>query len=44
MGYGGSQAKRQIRAIAARLHHSHSSTGSELHLQPTPQLTTMPDL
>jgi len=23
---------------------SHSNTGSELHLQPTPQLTAMPDL
>ena len=27
-------------AIAASLHHSHSNTRSELHLQPIPQLTT----
>ena len=25
------------------LHHSHSNTGSELHLQPMPQLVTTPD-
>ena len=36
--YGDSQAKGQIGAIAAGLHHSHSDTGSELHLRPTPQL------
>ena len=28
-----------IRAVVAHLHHSHSSTGSESCLQPTPQLT-----
>ena len=27
--YGGSQGRGQIRAVAARLHHSHSHTGSE---------------
>ena len=30
--YGGSQARGQIRAAAAGLHHSHSNSGSELHL------------
>ena len=30
-------------AAAARLHQSHSNVGSELHLQPTPQLTAMLD-
>ena len=43
MVYGGSQARGQIRAIAADLRQSHSKAGSELHLQPTPQLTAMPD-
>ena len=43
MAYGGSQAKDLIRALAAGLHHRHSDTGSEPHLRPTPQLTTMPD-
>ena len=38
MAYGGSQAGAQIIAVAAGLHHSHSNMGSELHLQPTPQL------
>ena len=37
--YGGSQARGRIRPVAAGLHHSHSNTGSELHLWPTPQLT-----
>ena len=32
-----------FRVIATDLHHSHSSTGSELHLQPIPQLTATPD-
>ena len=36
--YGGSQARGQIRAAAASLHHSHSNTGSKLHLRRTPQL------
>ena len=30
--HGGSQARGQIGATAASLHHSHSSTGSEPHL------------
>ena len=40
--YGGSQASGQIGSVAAGLHHSHSTTGSEPCLQHTPQLTTMP--
>ena len=31
--YGSSQARGQIRGAAAGLHHSHSNTSSELHLQ-----------
>ena len=42
--YGDSQARGRIRATAASLHHSHSNSGSELRLQPTPQLTAMPIL
>ena len=30
--YGSSQARGQIRATAAGLHHSQSNTGSRLHL------------
>ena len=41
--YGHSQARGQIRAAAAGLHHSHSSAGSTLHLQPTLQHMAMPD-
>ena len=41
--YGSSQARRQIRAVATGLHHSHSNAGFEPHLLPTPQLTAMPD-
>ena len=41
--YGGSQARGQMRAVVTGLHHSHSHTRSELCLQPTPQLTAMPD-
>ena len=41
--YGGSLARGRIRATAAGLHHSHSNSGSEPHLQPTPQLPAMPD-
>ena len=41
--YGGSQARDQIRAAAASLHHSHSHSGSEPHLRPTPQLMATPD-
>ena len=36
--YGGSQARHPIGAAAAGLHHSHSKSGSEPHLRPTPQL------
>ena len=41
--YGGSQARGLIGTVAASLHHSHGHTGSEPCLQPTPQLTAMPD-
>ena len=30
--YGSSQARGQVGAIAASLHHSHSNMGSKLHL------------
>ena len=45
LAYGGSQARSQIRATSAGLHHSHSHshTGSEPCLWPTPQLTATPD-
>ena len=42
--YGGSQARGLIGAVAAGLHQSHSNAGSELCLQPTPQLTATLDL
>ena len=38
-----SQARGWIWAVAASPHHSHSNAGSKPHLQPTPQLTAMPD-
>ena len=38
-----SQARGRIRAVATGLYHSHSNVGSELCLQPTPQVTAMPD-
>ena len=41
--YGGSQARGRIGAVATGLCQSHSNTGSELRLQPTPQLTATPD-
>ena len=41
--HGGSQAMGSIGAVAASLRHSHSNSGSEPHLQPTPQLTATPD-
>ena len=41
--YGGSQARSQIRAVAAGLRQSHSNEGSKPHLQPTPQLMATPD-
>ena len=37
------QARGQIGATAASLHHSHSKAGSKPSLQPTPQLMAMPD-
>jgi len=42
--YGGSYARGQIRSVDAGLHHSHSNTGSEPYLQPTPQLMATLDL
>ena len=41
--YGGSQARGLIGAVAAGPCQSHKNVGSELHLQPTPKLTAMPD-
>ena len=41
--YGGSQERGGIGAVAPGLRHSHSNSGSELHLHPTPQLTVTPD-
>ena len=40
--YGGSQARSQIGAVVAGLHHSYSNAGSKLHQQPTPQFMAMP--
>ena len=41
--YGDSQARGPIGAAATGLRQSHSNAGSEPCLQPTPQLTAMPD-
>ena len=41
--YGGSQARSWIRAVATGLRQSHSNSGSEPRLQPTPQLMATPD-
>ena len=41
--YRGSQARGLNRAVAAGLHHSHSNARSELHWQPTHQLTAKLD-
>ena len=41
--YGGSQARGQIGATAAGLHHSHNNVGSLPQLQPTPQLAATLD-
>ena len=41
--YGGSQARVPTRAVAAGLHHSHSTSGSEPCQQPTPQLMATSD-
>ena len=43
VAYGGSQARGRIGAVATGLRQSHSNTGSEPRLQPTPQLTATPD-
>jgi len=43
MAYGGSQARGRIGAVATGLRQSHSNTGSEPCLQPTPQLTATLD-
>ena len=43
VAYGGSQARGLIGALATGPCQSRSNSGSELHLRPTPQLTTMPD-
>ena len=43
MAHGGSQARGRIGAVAIGLRQSHSNTGSEQHLQPTPQLTATQD-
>ena len=40
MAYGGSQTRGPIGAVAARLRRN---VGSELRLQPTPQLMAMPE-
>ena len=42
--YRGSQARSRIGAVASGLPHSHSNTGSEPHLWPTPQLTAWREL
>ena len=44
VAYGGSQARGRIGAVATGLHQSQGNTGSEPHLQPATQLTSMPDL
>ena len=41
--YWSSLARGWIGVTAPGLSHSHSNTGSEPHLQPTPPLTAMPD-
>ena len=41
--YGGSQARGLIGSTAASLGHSHSNTGSEPNLRPTPQFIATPD-
>ena len=43
VAHGGSQARGQIGAAVTGLHHSHNNVRSELHLQPTPQLTATPE-
>ena len=43
VAYGGSQARGRIGAVDTSLRPSHSNAGSEPRLQPTPQLTAIPD-
>ena len=43
MAYGGSQARDLIGAVATSLRQSHSNSGSESCLRPTPQLTATLD-
>ena len=43
VAYGDSQARGQIRAVAATLHHSYRNARSEPCLLPTAQLMAMPD-
>ena len=43
VAYGSSQAKGQIEATAAGLHHSRNNVGSKPCLQATPQLTATQD-
>ena len=43
VAYGDSQARVQIRAAAAGLHHSHIRTRSEVCQQPIPELKATPD-
>ena len=43
VAYGGSQARGLIGAVAAGIHPGHSNVGSELRLQPIPQLTAILD-
>ena len=43
VAYGSSQVKGLTGATAAGLYHSHSNTGPEPHLGPTPQLMATPD-
>jgi len=42
VAYESSQARGQIGAVAASLHHSHSNAEFEPCLQPTPELTATP--
>ena len=42
-GCEGSQARGQITAVTASLHHNHRNSGSKPHLQLTPQLTATLD-
>ena len=43
MAYGSSQARGQMGATAAGVHHNHSNVESKLPLRSTPQLKAMPD-